>query len=200
MKHQPFIAAGILLLSSCTLNIKTTATADNPDTCDSTLQADRGTVSETGKDGDGQENTSDMQAAAGQIRHIYDELCKLYNAGKAEEFLNNEEQYLTVEFQNLYSQAKKVEEENQDYFFDWDFWISAQDDEDLKVTGVTTTEKPGNKAAADVTLINFGTPTHIHLILKYEKGKWLIDDFIFSDDETGSSLKQSMKDYIEESR
>ena len=85
MKHRPFIAAGILLLSSCTLNIRTTTTADNPDTCDNTFQADRGTVSETGKDRDGQENTSDMQAAAGQIRQIYDELCKLYNAGKAEE-------------------------------------------------------------------------------------------------------------------
>ena len=101
-----------------------------------------------------------------------------------------------------------------DYFFDADYWIDAQDFGDTKFRRILSVKPMGDGSylvSLDFRLFEGDPKNHIseryqtlHVKLVKERGNWYIDDFLSYDEddpnseENVTSWKQQMLDYLED--
>jgi hypothetical protein len=82
-------------------------------------------------------------------------------------------------------------------FFDYDYWIQAQDCDNIHISGLAVESRKGNRATVSFLLHNFDSATPMKLELVKEKGEWKIDNFI-SSGYYPHDLKAEMKEYLNE--
>ena len=83
-----------------------------------------------------------------------------------------------------------------EHFFDADYWIMGQEWGNISATDVKATVKDNTHAEATLLLHNCGTATKVKLEMVFERGEWLIDNFI--DQTRGDDWKKNMIEYIEQ--
>ena len=82
-----------------------------------------------------------------------------------------------------------------DSFYDSDYWIMGQDWGKITISDVKASIKDNTHANALLILHNLGSQTRVRLELFFERGEWLIGNFI---DETHHlNWKKSMFQYLE---
>ncbi len=81
-------------------------------------------------------------------------------------------------------------------FFDADYWIMAQDWQDLYISDVEVLSKTQEEASVQFQLHNLGTSKPIALSLKMESGMWKIDNIV--DVNADYDLQKAMQKYLKE--
>lgn len=81
-------------------------------------------------------------------------------------------------------------------FFDADYWIMAQDWQDLYISDVEVVSKTQEEASVQFQLHNLGTSKPIALSLKMESGMWKIDNIV--DVNADYDLQKAMQKYLKE--
>ena len=101
-----------------------------------------------------------------------------------------EEVYCSSDWNSLRSRVEEKESEEEDLFFDYDYWIDAQDYCDLHLINVKVESLCCDRAVVSVIISNCGNFTKKYLELCYEHDDWFVNDFI-------TSFRGNMKDYLE---
>ncbi len=92
--------------------------------------------------------------------------------------------------------SKDAETMGREGFFDSDYWIMDQDWGKISISDVKVEVKDNEHANASFLLHNLGSATKVTLELVFERGEWLIGNFI---DETKKvNWKKSMTKHLEE--
>jgi len=144
-----------------------------------------------------------------RVESIYNDVTTTYNKYNESEELslgsvetaNLDKKYCSEEWNALLEKVAEKDKQNEDEigFFDFDYWISGQDFQNLKVTDVKVQKIEGDKATVILNLHNFGSVTPMKLDMVYERDNWFIDNFTYistsgSDEDEG--LKRDMQEYI----
>lgn len=131
------------------------------------------------------------EAANTAIEKIYTEVMRHYNDGT---FASAS--YTEFESERFAEMCRRSGE-SEFICIDWDYWIRAQDFDNVKLsrTAITGFDMEKRTAKADVYIINFNKEQLIQPSLIFENGKWVIDDFT----EDGNSLYSIMKDCVTQS-
>jgi len=106
--------------------------------------------------------------------------------------------FCTAEWKTLVQMVNSKDAENMGKggFFDADYWIMGQDWGKITISDLKVDVKDDTHANAFFTLHNLGSQTKVQLELVFERGEWLIGNFI---DETHKmDWKKSMIQYLEE--
>ena len=91
--------------------------------------------------------------------------------------------------------SRSAEDMGRDSFYDSDYWIMGQDWGKITISDVKASIKDNTHANALLILHNLGSQTRVRLELFFERGEWLIGNFI---DETHHlNWKKSMFQYLE---
>lgn len=80
-------------------------------------------------------------------------------------------------------------------FFDFDYWIMAQDWKDLSVSDVKALAYSPHMVQVEFLLHNLGHAKPVTLLMVNERGLWKIDSF--QDEENPHDLKRAMRMYID---
>ena len=105
--------------------------------------------------------------------------------------------FCTAEWKTLVEMVNSRSAENmgRDSFFDADYWIMGQDWGKITISDVKASIKDKTHANAHFILHNLGSKTKVQLDMVFERGEWLIGNFI---DETHHlDWKKSMFRYLE---
>ena len=120
---------------------------------------------------------------------------KFFSQANSEVYNIDMKEFVTEEFDTQLSLCASKQSATDDLFFDYDFWINAQDAQDLKLNDVKVTDCNAQTATCEVSFQNMGSECKAILIVKKtSNGKWLIDDFIDPTDKT--SLRKAMDNYL----
>ena len=92
--------------------------------------------------------------------------------------------------------SKSAENMGRESFFDADYWIMGQDWGKITISDVQVSVKDQAHANALFTLHNLGNHTKVQLEMVFERGEWLIDNFI--DQSKNVDWKKNMLKYLEE--
>ena len=101
-------------------------------------------------------------------------------------------EWLSKDFLGKEKKAREIDE----MVVDWDYWIMAQDAENLKLEDVEVLDAAAERATAVVRIQNMGSDTQIRLYMVYEDGEWKVDDFLDLD-APEISIKQQFENCIE---
>ena len=101
-----------------------------------------------------------------------------------------EEMYCSDDWNSLRRRVEEKESEEEDLFFDYDYWIDAQDYCDLHLIKVKVESLCCDRSVVSVVIRNCGYLTKKYLELCYEHDDWFVNDFI-------DSFRGNMKDYLE---
>lgn len=136
---------------------------------------------------------SDIEAA---IKVMYDEVFG------SDESLEMEEKYTSSDYKAL--DAKAAEVADGDLYIDANHWIQGQDCDKPSMSVFSVKKESDNKAIAKVHIKQFqdnDDTSLVKLILLFENGKWVVDDFItIMDGGEEYSEKSYLKDYIKEAQ
>ncbi len=120
---------------------------------------------------------------------------KFFSQANSEVYNIDMKEFVTEEFDTQLSLCASKQSATDDLFLNYDFWINAQDAQDLKLNDVKVTDCNANSATCEVSFQNMGEEHKAILIVrKTANGKWLIDDFIDPTDKT--SLREAMDNYL----
>ena len=154
----------------------------------------------------------DAQAVVNRVQEIYKAVFKEYNL---EDSLRNldihmensvyerradfEANYCSGEWNALLKKVNEIDSlyhQNEMGFWDFDYWIMAQDWHNLSISDVEVLSITPTEALVQFQLHNFdsSTPVVLHLVL--EDGVWKIDDFPDVDNDLG--WKKSMQEYVDQ--
>ncbi|MBO7045843.1 MAG: DUF3828 domain-containing protein [Prevotella sp.] len=105
--------------------------------------------------------------------------------------------YCTSEWKTLVQMvnSKSAENMGRESFFDADYWIMGQDWGKITISDLKVNVKDNTHANAFFTLHNLGSATKVQLELLFERGEWLIGNFI--DETHKKDWKKSMVQYLE---
>ena len=105
--------------------------------------------------------------------------------------------YCTAEWNTLVGMvnSKSAENMGRESFFDSDYWIMGQDWGKISISDLKVNVKDKTHANALFTLHNLGSQTKIQIELLFERGEWLIGNFI--DQTHKRDWKNSMLQYLE---
>lgn len=105
--------------------------------------------------------------------------------------------YCSSEWKTLVSMVNSKDAENmgRESFFDSDYWIMAREWGKITISDVKVSMKDKTHANAFFTLHNLGKHTKVQLELLFERGEWLIGNFI--DQTHNRDWKQSMLKHLE---
>ena len=101
---------------------------------------------------------------------------------------DNDSKYTSAEYQSILNKAENVAVD--EVVLDADHWIQGQDCDKPSMSVVSVKKESDTKAIAEVK---------VRLVLLFENGKWVVDDFIsFGDGGEEYSEKAYLKKYIED--
>lgn len=108
-------------------------------------------------------------------------------------------EYCSSEWNDLLS---KVDESDSRHpgeigFFDSNYWVQGQDWEDISISDLVLERITDGNASVSFTLHNLGFKTPMKLVLVWENGEWLIDNFI-SLGENHYDWKVAIKEYLKD--
>ena len=92
--------------------------------------------------------------------------------------------------------SKDAETMGREGFFDADYWIMGQDWGKISISDLKIDVKDSQHANASFKLHNLGSATNVTLEMVFERGEWLINNFI--DDTHKLNWKKSMMKHLEE--
>ena len=130
------------------------------------------------------------------IEAMYEDI---FNATTSFDF---DKRYTSSEYQALDAKAAKVADG--DLYIDSDHWIQGQDCDKPSMSVFSVKKESDNKAVAKVHIKQFqdnDDTTLLKLIMLFENGKWVVDDFITIEDGGEEySEKSYLKDFIKEAQ
>ncbi len=118
--------------------------------------------------------------------------------GEIEVRVNIDEAFCSKEWNELVSEVNKKDDlmpEGEIGFFDFNYWLQAQDYDSVSVSDIAVDFNSTNKANSTFTLHNLGTETPMQLPFIYENGKWVVDNII-KNGETAIDMKKEMRKYL----
>lgn len=130
------------------------------------------------------------------VRKMYEEIL-----GETDyrELAKLEKKYTSNEYQDLYSKAEAIADG--EILLGYDHWINAQDSDAPSLKSVSVKKGSDNEATAEVVIKLFkdnDTESKTWLLLVYEDGKWVVDNFVVEDEGKEWSEKTFLKGYIKE--
>lgn len=118
----------------------------------------------------------------------------------AADTVNYDSKYTSAEYQSILNKAYDVAVD--EVVLDSDHWIQGQDCDKPSMNVVSVKKESENKAIAEIKIKLFQNDDYqsrIRLVLLFENGKWVVDDFIsFGDSGEEHSEKAYLKKYIED--
>lgn len=191
-KYIPYIIGAFVLLmiiGYCSSNESDNVSSNGNIEAQVTDSVDNVSAKELTKGADYTE--SDIEAA---IKVMYDEVF-----GSDESF-EMDEKYTSSDYKAL--DAKAAEVADGDLYIDANHWIQGQDCDKPSMSVFSVKKVSDNKAVAKVHIKQFkdsDDTTLVKLILLFENGKWVVDDFITIEDGGEEySEKSYLKDFIKE--
>ena len=118
----------------------------------------------------------------------------------AADTVNYDSKYTSAEYQSILNKAYAVAVD--EVVLDADHWIQGQDCDKPSMSVVSVKKESDTKAIAEVKIKLFqgdDYQSRVRLVLLFENGKWVVDDFIsFGDGGEEYSEKAYLKKYIED--
>ena len=114
--------------------------------------------------------------------------------------LDFDEKYTSAEYKSLYEKAISLSDGP---IIDADHWINSQDCDKASVKNVSVKKLSDNEATANVSIKlfkDFDTISKVKLVLLYEGGKWVVDDFLTDYEGEELSEKNLLKQFIKEAQ
>jgi hypothetical protein len=152
----------------------------------------------------------DTASVINRVNEIYEAVFKEYNAEdslrnlgelegsptweKREQFNKD---YCTRDLNRLFKQIDEIDRlyhSGEMGFIDADYWIMAQDWNELSISDVEVLSLTPIEASVQFNLHNFGDSKPVALRLLMEDGEWKIDDFL--DVGADFDMKKSMLEYV----
>ena len=186
-KYIPFIIAAFVLLGLIGYFSSNASSKDNND-----AQVTDSISNEVkGIDNGASYTDEDIKES---IESMYKEI---FNSNSFGEF---DKKYTSSEFYSLYKKALEVDDG--EVGIDTDHWVQGQDYDKPSMNVISVKKESDNKAIAKINIRQFednDDMTLVKLILLYENGRWVVDDFIsLWDGGEEYSEKTSLKNYIRE--
>ena len=145
------------------------------------------------------EDSADPELIIERVKAIYAAVAEAYpeinDITPSNDQLDNA--FCTAEWKTLVEMvnSRSAEDMGRDSFYDSDYWIMGQDWGKITISDVKASIKDNTHANALLILHNLGSQTRVRLELFFERGEWLIGNFI---DETHQfNWKKSMFQYLE---
>ena len=145
------------------------------------------------------EDSADPELIIERVKAIYAAVAEAYpeinDITPSNDQLDNA--FCTAEWKTLVEMvnSRSAEDMGRDSFYDSDYWIMGQDWGKITISDVKASIKDNTHANALLILHNLGSQTRVRLELFFERGEWLIGNFI---DETHHlNWKKSMFQYLE---
>lgn len=133
-----------------------------------------------------------------RVNEIYTEVAKAYpNEGELPPVNYLDSLYCSSEWNRMLAIIDSIDSklDGEIGFFDFDYWIMAQDYGDISADSVVVEKMEADSASVLIQLHNFNHITPVRLEMVKEQGIWMIDNFIDVPNEY--NLKLNMKEYIE---
>ena len=133
-----------------------------------------------------------------RVNEIYTEVAKAYpNEGELPPTNHLDSLYCSSEWNRMLAVIDSIDSklEGEMGFFDFDYWIMAQDYRDISADSVVVEKMNVDSASVLIQLHNFNHVTPVRLEMVKENDLWMIDNFIDVSNEY--NLKLNMKKYIE---
>lgn len=111
---------------------------------------------------------------------------------------DNDSKYTSAEYQSLLNKAEEVAAG--DMVLSGDHWIQGQDCDKPSMSVVSVKKESDTKAIAEIKIKQiqgYDSQSSVKLVLLFENGKWVVDDFINFWDGEETSEKANLKEYIE---
>jgi len=132
-----------------------------------------------------------------RVEAIYADVATTYNRCNEQgdmqllQETNFDEKYCSSDWNEAQRQAMAVYDEDDGPLFDYDYWVSGQDFQNVSASDVKVIKLEADKAVVTLNVHNCGTVTAIRLELVYERNNWFIDNMTSErDGEIG------VKDYL----
>lgn len=112
---------------------------------------------------------------------------------------DNDSKYTSAEYQSLLNKAEEVAAG--DMVLSGDHWIQGQDCDKPSMSVVSVKKESDTKAIAEIKIKQiqgYDSQSSVKLVLLFENGKWVVDDFINFWDGEETSEKAYLKKYIED--
>lgn len=181
----------IMLLAAMTFvacGSKTEGSKDKKDSLTLTLSA-KLTVSD-GQDDEKADAKDDVAEATASLKDLYNQHIALLTSDK-----KMTRESMSESLKTLLDKCEKKQEATDDLFFDYDYWINAQDFHNLKVTGVEYVGEDDGKLIFEVHINNMNEDTTVTIeMVKNAKGEWVIDNF--ADRANEVDLRQSAEEFM----
>lgn len=192
-KYLPYIIGAFVLLMIIGYYSSNESDNDSSNGSEETQVMESSNTEEKKKLENGADYTeSDIEAS---IKVMYDEVFG------SDESLDMEAKYTSSEYKALDAKAAKVAD---DLYIDSNHWIQGQDCDSPSMSVVSVKKESDNKAVAHVNIKQFKNYNHVtpvKLILLFENGRWVVDDFITIEDGGEEySEKSYLKDFIKEAQ
>ena len=147
---------------------------------------------------------------AGEVRarvaEIYDSVFAVYDryADQMDDAFGDsvasfDRRFLSSDFRRLMARVHTIDSlyyPNEAGFYDYDYWILAQDWDSLGYVVDSVKVGSDTSATAFMRIRNFGTYSSLRLSMVQEGGHWVIDDFVTLTPEP-YSLVEAMGEYID---
>ena len=111
-----------------------------------------------------------------------------------------DEKYTSAEYKSLYEKAVSLSDGP---IISWDHWTNSQDCDRASVKNVSVKKLSDNEATANVSIKlfkDFDTISKVKLVLLYEGGKWVVNDFLTNYEGEELSEKNLLKQFIKEAQ
>lgn len=112
---------------------------------------------------------------------------------------DNDSKYTSAEYQSLLNKAEEVAAG--DMVLSGDHWIQGQDCDKPSMSVVSVKKESDTKAIAEIKIKQiqgYDSQSSVKLVLLFENGKWVVDDFINFWDGEETYEKAYLKKYIED--
>ena len=116
-----------------------------------------------------------------RVNEIYTEVAKAYpNEGELPPTNHLDSLYCSSEWNRMLAVIDSIDSklEGEMGFFDFDYWIMAQDYRDISADSVVVEKMNADSASVLIQLHNFNHVTHVRLEMVKENDLWMIDNFI----------------------
>lgn len=193
-KYLPYIIGAVVVLAligyfiSNDSNAASNLNNKEVQTTDSVFEKDEAKTLESGAD-----YTED------EIKNCLELMYKEMFASNANE--DYDAKYTSTDYQSLLNKAYEVS--TGDIVLSYDHWIQAQDCDKPSMSVISIKKESDTKAVAKINIQQFqgnDDGSSVRLILLFENGKWVVDDFLTVFEGEELSEKDYLKQYIKEAQ
>ena len=137
----------------------------------------------------------DRESITNIVKEIYDVV-----GGNIELRIDLNEAFCSTDWNRLINEINKNDaqkHEGEVGFFEYDYWLQAQDYENVSISEPNIDFASADSATVNFVLHNLGTETPMQLVFINENGKWVVDN-IMNKSKDAVDMKQEMNKYLSE--